>query len=258
MIEVDIANPYFLAVAVPAVLVAGVSKGGFGSGGAFAATPLLALMIGPNAAIGIMLVVLMIMDLAGLAAYWGRWSWRNARAIMLGAVPGSLLGMLFFAWTDPAAIRFLIGCIALAFVAFQIARARGWAPDRARPFSALRAGFWGMVTGFTSFVSHAGGPPTAIQLLGQRLDKATFQATTVLVFWWVNLIKVPSYVALGLLDRETLAVALWLAPVAILGILLGVAAHRRVPERWFFRLIYALLTVTGAKLVWDGLAAWAG
>jgi uncharacterized membrane protein YfcA len=254
MIEVDIADPAFLAVAIPAVLMAGISKGGFGSGGAFAATPLLALMIGPNAAIGIMLVLLMVMDVTGLVAYWRRWSWPNAKALMIGALPGAAIGMMFFAWTNPDAIRLLIGSIALAFVAFQIARERGWAPDRRRPFSPIRAGFWGMVTGFTSFVSHAGGPPTAIHLLGQRLDKSTYQATTVLVFWWVNLIKVPPYFALGLFGGGNFQTALWLTPVAILGMMLGVAAHSRVSDVWFFRLIYGLLAITGTKIVWDGLS----
>lgn len=258
MIEVDITNPAFLAVAVPAVLVAGISKGGFGSGGAFAATPLLALMIGLNAAIGIMLVLLIVMDLTGLVAYWRRWSWPNARALMWGVAPGVVIGMVFFAWTDPAAIRLLIGCIALAFVAFQVARARGWAPDRNRPYDPRRAFFWGAVTGFTSFVSHAGGPPTAIQLLSRKLDKSTFQATTVLIFWWVNLLKVPPYYALGLFDNGNFAAALWLTPVAVCGILLGVVAHGRVSDLWFFRLIYSLLTITGAKLVWDGVAGLMG
>jgi hypothetical protein len=255
MIDVDIADPAFLAAAIPAVLLAGISKGGFGSGGAFAATPLLALMIGPNAAIGIMLVLLIIMDATGLVAYWRKWSWPNARALMIGAVPGALIGMMVFAWTSPGAIRLLIGCIALAFVAFQIARKRGWAPDRNRPFNPIRAGFWGMVTGFSSFVSHAGGPPTAIQLLGQKLDKSTYQATTVLIFWWVNLIKAPPYYALGLFGGGNFTTALWLAPVAILGMVLGVVAHKHVSDLWFFRLIYTLLTITGTKLVWDELNA---
>ncbi len=252
MIEVDIANPAFLAAAVPAVLIAGISKGGFGSGGAAAATPLLALMIGPDAAVGIMLTLLMIMDVTGLVAYWGRWSWPNARAMMIGALPGVAIGMMFYAWTNPAAIRLLIGCIALGFVAFQIARARGWTPERNRPFDPLRAGFWGAAAGFTSFVSHAGGPPTAIHLLGQKLDKSTYQSTTVLIFWWVNLIKVPPYLALGLLSGGNFTVSLWLAPVAVAGMLLGVFAHSRVSDVWFFRLIYGLLMATGAKLVWDG------
>jgi len=44
----------FFALAVPAVIFAGVLKGGFGSGAAFAATPLLALILEPGAAIGLM------------------------------------------------------------------------------------------------------------------------------------------------------------------------------------------------------------
>ena len=119
----------------------------------------------------------------------------------------------------------MIGAIALGFVVFQIARMRGWFVP-SRPAPSRPAGlFWGTIAGFTSFVSHAGGPPAAIYLLGSRLDKTRFQATTVVVFWWVNLIKFPAYIALGMFTPATLWANLILAPVAILGVLLGAWAH---------------------------------
>ena len=242
----------FFAAAVPAVLLAGVSKGGFGGGAGFAATPLLALAVGPDMAVGMMLPLLMLMDATGLRAYWRRWSARDARAMMAGALPGIGLGAAFFAWTPIDATRLLIGGIALGFVAFRVARARGWIAARTRPFSAARAAFWGAAAGFTSFASHAGGPPATIHLISRGLDKTTFQATTVVLFWWINLVKLGPYWAVGLFENGQLRAALWLAPVALAGIFLGFWAHRRVPERVFFAVILAALTLTGAKLSWDG------
>jgi uncharacterized membrane protein YfcA len=113
--------------------------------------------------------------------------------------------------------------------------------------------FWGTVTGFTSFISHAGGPPASMYLLGVGLSKTTYQASTVLVFWWVNLIKVPAYLEVGMLNRSLLVPILVLAPIAVAGVFAGVWAHHRVSDAFFFRLTYTLLAVTGAKLVWDAL-----
>ncbi|MEM9010535.1 MAG: sulfite exporter TauE/SafE family protein [Pseudomonadota bacterium] len=244
----------FFALAIPAVLFAGISKGGFGSGAAFAATPLLALVLEPVFAVGVMLPLLMVMDLTTLGPFWRQWSLRDARALMIGAVPGVGLGVLLFRYTDADAVRLLIGAIALGFVAYQLGRSRGWISIAARPFRLGAALLWGSVAGFTSFVSHAGGPPAAVHLLSQNLSKTTYQATTVLVFWWVNILKFFPYLALGLFSRETVVANLALAPVAVAGALLGVRAHRLISERWFFRVTYVLLTITGTKLIWDALS----
>ncbi|HIE55013.1 MAG TPA: hypothetical protein EYP90_07525, partial [Chromatiaceae bacterium] len=95
----------FFLFAVPAVIFAGVSKGGFGSGVAFAATPLLALIVSPGQAIGLMLPLLMLMDVTALRPYWRKWDWPGARALMTGAVPGVALGALLYSVADADLFR---------------------------------------------------------------------------------------------------------------------------------------------------------
>ena len=113
--------------------------------------------------------------------------------------------------------------------------------------------FAGVLAGFTSFVSHAGGPPAAVYLLSRKPSKTEYQATTVLVFWVINLAKAVPYAGLGLFSAETLKLDLVLAPFALFGTWAGVRLHHIMPERLFFAVAYVLLTVTGAKLIWDGL-----
>lgn len=247
-------DPWVMAVAVPAVLFTGISKGGFGSGAAFAAAPILALVIDPRMAVGLMLPLLMLIDLFTVKSFWGRWHGPSARALILGALPGIGLGMWLFRVADADTFRLLIGAIALLFVAYQVARGRGWLRLADRPFNPLGGAVAGAVAGFTSFVSHAGGPPVAVFLLAQGMGKTAYQATSVIVFWAINALKFVPYAVLGIFTAETLALDLWLAPVALAGAWLGVRAHHVVPERPFFALTYLLLTLTGAKLVWDALA----
>jgi uncharacterized protein len=243
----------FFLLAVPAVMLAGVSKGGFGSGAAFAATPILALVVDPRLALGLMLPLLMLIDVATLRPYWRKWSWEDAKLLALGAMPGVLLGVALYRVANADVFRFLIGIMAVSFVAFQLARARGWVRASERPAGTAAGLIAGLVAGFTSFVSHAGGPPVAVYLLSQRLTKTAFQATTVLVFWVVNIVKVVPYAVLGIFTAETLWANVLLAPAALLGAWIGVKAHRMVPERLFFGITYVLLTVTGSKLIWDAL-----
>jgi hypothetical protein len=243
----------FFAFAIPAVIFAGVSKGGFGSGAAFAATPLLALILEPGAAIGLMLPLLMLMDVTALRPYWKQWHGPSAWALILGAVPGVVLGALIYRAVDPDLFRLLIGLVALGFVGFQAAvKLRLWVPS-GRHMSDRAGLLAGVVGGLTSFISHAGGPPAAVFLLSRGLDKTTYQATTVIVFWAINLMKFIPYAFLGIFSWQTAKADLFLIPFAILGVWLGVWAHRVFSERAYFALTYALLVVTGGKLVFDAL-----
>ncbi|GGH38678.1 hypothetical protein SAMN05444007_11123 [Cribrihabitans marinus] len=250
MLEFDLA---FFAVAVPAVIFAGISKAGFGSGAAFASASILAILLPPGLALGIMLPLLMLVDVASLRPYWRRWAGPEARILILGAMPGVALGALLYRVANDDVIRLLIGAVALGFVAWQLSVARGWVRLGASPLPRSSGYLAGLFAGFTSFVSHAGGPPAAVYLLGRRLDKSTYQATTVIVFWAINIAKFIPYSFLGIFTARTFLADLMLAPAALLGAWLGVRAHRMIPERAFFAVTYTLLTATGTKLIWDAL-----
>lgn len=244
----------FLALAIPAVIFAGVSKGGFGSGAAFAATPILALAVEPAVALGVMLPLLMLVDVAALRPYWGQWHAPSAKVLCLGGVPGVVLGIWLYQAANPDVFRFLIGFISVAFVAYELARRGGLLCIPAQPFRPVLGAFAGVIAGFTSFISHAGGPPVAMYLLSQTMGKTTYQATTVITFWVINLLKAVPYAVLGVFTAQTLMANLVLAPFALLGAWLGVKAHRIIPERLFFGVTYILLLVTGSKLILDAIS----
>ena len=246
-------NGAFFAVAAPAVLFAGVSKGGFGSGAAFASATILALIIEPGAALGLMLPLLMLIDLATLRPYWKRWNWPDAKVLILGGVPGVALGVALFRVADADLLRLLIGVISVAFVLWHLAQRAGVIRPFARQLSPRTGVLAGVAAGFTSFISHAGGPPTALYLLSQGMGKTTYQATTVLAFWAINIAKFIPYAFLGLFTAQTALADLLLAPFALIGAWLGVRLHNAIPDTAFFALTYVLLTLTGSKLIWDAL-----
>lgn len=243
----------FFAVAGPAVFFAGVSKGGFGSGAAFAAASILALVVEPGLALGVMLPMLMLIDAGALRPYWGKWRAPEARLLILGALPGLVLGAALYTVAAPDLFRLLIGGVSVGFVLWKLMLGRGWVRLGGAPLSDRAGLVAGGVVGFTTFVSHAGGPPAAVFLLTRGLSKTEYQATTVLIFWILNLMKFVPYAALGMFTAQTLLANLVLAPFALLGTWAGVRAHHLVSERLFFGLTYVLLLLTGGKLIWDGL-----
>ena len=246
-----ISDPWFYVVAVPAVLLSGISKGGFGGGLGILAVPLMALFVSPFHAAAIMLPILCTMDLFGLWAYRNTWDRRNLIIMLPAALVGIAVGALTFRFFDEDFVRLLVGGIAVAFTLNRWLKRQ---PKGGRGAGIVSGSAWSVVAGFTSFVAHAGGPPLQFHLLPQRLDKTVYVGTTVVFFLVVNYVKLVPYGILGLFSPANLGTALVLAPLAPLGIRLGVRLHSVVPEVWFYRVCYVMLLLTGCKLIWDGLS----
>ena len=249
-----IQDPFFYAVAIPAVILVGISKGGFPGAFGGMAVPLMSFAISPKTAAGIMLPILCLMDLFGLWAYRGTWDRARMRTMVIGAVIGIALGGLMFGHLNEQAIRFLVGSIA---VLFALNHWLGFAA-RQRPIgpTSIKGMFWSGLSGFTSTVAHAGGPPLMVYMLPLKMDKTLLVGTTVIFFTVVNYVKLIPYALLNQLNFSNLAMSLVLAPLAPLGIGLGVWLHHRVQEELFYRISYGLLFAMGAKLIYDGLINW--
>ena len=240
-------DPWFWAIGVFAVFTTGISKGGIGGGAGSAATPLLSLVISPFAAAAIMLPVLCVMDVFGIRAYMWRWDGALVKRIVAGGVVGCLAGAATFSLMSENWIRILLGSIAVGFVAWS------YLPRLApRPASARAGVLWSMLSGYTSFVTHAGGPPIMVYLLPLRLEKTVFVATSLVYFAALNYAKVIPYVLLGLFDARNLATSAALLPFGVAGIYCGFWVQKRMDPRLFYRVVHALLFASGAKLLYDG------
>ncbi|MDJ0684959.1 MAG: sulfite exporter TauE/SafE family protein [Alphaproteobacteria bacterium] len=246
-------DPWFYAIAIPAVVLTGVSKGGFGGTVGMLGTPLMALAVAPIQAAAIMLPILCAMDLLGMLAYRGKAGFQHLVYLAPGALIGIAIGTASFRYLNDDLIRILIGTLTWGFLMFSFFRARLGAQDPVGP-SAPKGVFWGAASGFTSFVAHAGGPPAQIYLLPQKLGKTVLVGTLVWFFFIVNYVKLVPYFYLGQFSPTNLGAALVLAPLAPVGIGLGVWLHKRIPEALFFRIIYVALFLVGAKLLYDGAA----
>ena len=235
-------------MAIPAVILTGISKAGLGIAGGIA-VPILALAISPIQAAAVMLPILLVMDVVSVYLYRKEWSREHMRIIMPAGVLGTLIGWATFSYLDEHSLRVILGLISLGFVS------QSWlAKYPLDPAPRVRKGFfWGTISGITSFVAHSGGPPLYVYLLPLRLPKPVHVGTTVIFFAVVNALKVVPYFALGLLDRTNLTTAAVLMPIVPIGIVLGIWIQRKLSTRWFFRLAYIILFLTGAKLLYDGI-----
>ena len=253
VVPVLIDDPVFYIAAVPAVFLAAVSKGGFGGGLASLGVPMMSLVISVPQAAAIMLPILCLMDLVGVWAYRKTWDRRNLKIMVAGAAIGIMTGTATFHWFDGPTVKFLVGCIAISFTLHNWLKKAPRAEDaRPTPGKAYKGILWGTLSGFTSFLAHAGGPPANAFLLPQRMDKTLFVGTMIMFFTTVNWVKLLPYWWLGLLPIGNLTMSLVLAPLAPIGVLTGVWLHNRISPTWFYRLCYLFLFAAGLKLLYDG------
>ncbi|WP_230531379.1 sulfite exporter TauE/SafE family protein [Microvirga roseola] len=249
-----ITDPLFYAAAIPAVILLGLAKGGF-SGIGLLSLPLMALVVSPVQAAAITLPLLIVQDVVSVWAYRHTWDRRNVVLLVAGATSGILTGYLLAAQVSDAAVKLAIGVISVAFAIRRIILERGAIQPKPTLADGPRGLFWGGVTGFTSMIAHAGGPPFQIYVMPQRLPRDVFVGTGAIVFGIVNWIKVPPYIALGQFTTENLTTAVALFPVAIASTWAGVLLVRRVSPERFYTFVYLLLVLVGAKLVYDGATA---
>jgi uncharacterized membrane protein YfcA len=252
---VPLTDPFFYALAIPAFLLVGISKGGFGGGLGSMGVPMMALAIPVPQAAAIMLPLLMIMDVFGVWRYRRDWSRAHMAILLTGAVLGTILGYLAFKLLDELWVRLLIGTIAVSSGAQDLLRqllGRRSATPSAPNWP--KGVFWSCVSGVTSFIANAGGPPLQVYLQPYRLDNTAFVATFAVFFWVINWLKFFPFLHLGLFTFENLGTSAVLLPLAAAGMWMGFRMHARVDQKRFYLWCNLFLFATGWKLVYDGIA----
>lgn len=240
----------FWTAALAASVLVGMGKGGLPAVGMLS-VPVLALVINPVTAAGLLLPVYVLSDMFGLYAYRHDFDRRVLAIIVPGMVAGVVFGWATASLVPEWAVTALVGAIGFAFALNLLLRPKTKAdPRQARVVPGL---FWGSITGFTSFVSHSGGPPYQVYTLPLGLTKTVFAGTSTIAFAILNAIKLIPYWHLGQLSLANLKVALVLMPVAAASVFLGVKLVKWLPEAAFFRFVTWALLALSIKLLWDGL-----
>jgi hypothetical protein len=269
-----------------AALVVGVSKAGFGSGVGIVAVPLMAVAIGTDRMLGVLLPVLVIGDVFSVIHYIRARDGRNLRVLLSGCAVGVVCGGLVLGWfrglpNGESLLDGSVGGLCILFVTVKawllLRRARanvvktdapkidGHASSDDNDSPAMSVPYkpagWhgvsvGLAAGFTSTLAHAAGPVVAMYLLAQRMDKRVFVGTCAWFFFGCNLMKVPVFLAGArpIITGDTLSLLPYLAPLVIAGTFLGVWMNKKIPARAFSVVVYVMVLLTGAKLLWGALA----
>jgi uncharacterized membrane protein YfcA len=245
-----IVDPWFYAAAIPAMIILGLSKGGFTTMGMLS-VPIMALAISPVQAAGIVLPILVLSDIVALVSYRNLYDLRTLKIVLPAAVVGIGIGWATAAWVTEHHIRLIVGVVSVLFALNY------WFRDRLRQKphgpNVAKGTFWGVISGFTSFVSHAGGPPFQMYAVPLRLEPRIYAGTSVILFAAVNAMKLVPYFFLGQFDTTNLTASAILLPVSIPATFLGVWLVKKFETDSFYKWIYASIFVVGIYLIFEGV-----
>jgi len=238
-----------LVLVVVATVFIGIGKAGFGGGVGLVSPALYAQVMPMRQVLGLMQPLLMVGDVAALGAWWRKWDLRNVLLLMPGTILGVLSGAAIIAHLPNRYLQVGLGIISLTFVLLQVLRQRGTITGASFRPVLWQAAIVGFVAGVCSTLAHAAGPIITLYLMPQNLGKERFVATTALYFAILNLLKFPFFLLNGMLTAHVALSAAWLAPLPVLGALLGVWMNKRVSEKVFTTIVYAVVVLTAAKLL---------
>jgi uncharacterized membrane protein YfcA len=245
-----LSDPWFVATALAAVSLLGLSKGGFFGLGTMG-LPLMSLFVPPMQAAAILLPTLLAQDALTIWTYRRTWSAENLKLMIPSMAVGIAIAYLFAASLSAADIRLAIGIIIAIFVF------RHWLGtkfDRLAPRPSTTTGVvFSVIGGFTTMLANAGGPAWQMHLLPQKLEKFTYVGTITMLFAASNIMKLPAYNALGQLTVENFKVGLTLLPAAVIANCAGIWLVRRTPTELFFRIAYVLMFFISIELIRNAL-----
>ena len=244
-------NLIFFLTVVPAIILFGIAKSGLGGSIALISIPLMTISMPLTTALGIILPILIFSDFIATYKYRKEFDIETLKLIVPFAAIGIFIGSITFSYFSEELLKFIIGFMGFLFAGHYFFFKKNKEAKSVKNF--LKGGICSTVAGFTSFSVHAGGTPTSIYLLPLRMKKEIYVGTRIIFFTFVNLIKLPLYIYLSMMNFETFKQSLVLFPVAVIGILIGYQILKIIEEKLFYNILYALIFVTSSKLVLDFL-----
>ena len=244
-------NLLFFFTVIPAIIFFGIAKSGLGGSMALISIPLMTISMPLTTALGIILPILIFSDFIATYKYRKEFDLETLKLIVPFAAVGIFIGSLSFSYFSEELLKFIIGLMGFLFAGHYFFFKKNKEAKSEKNF--LKGGICSTIAGFTSFSVHAGGTPTSIYLLPLRMKKEIYVGTRIIFFTFVNLIKLPLYINLSMMNFETFKQSLILFPVALIGILIGYQLLKIIEEKLFYNILYALIFVTSSKLIFDFL-----
>ncbi len=242
-------NLLFLISVVPAIILYGIAKSGLGGSISLISVPLMTVVMPLNQALAVILPILIFSDIVAVYRFRREFDFSTLKLIVPFAALGIIIGSFTFKYFSEDLLKLIVGIMGFLFAGHYFLFKKEKKIPAKKNF--LKGAIFSSIAGFSSFCVHAGGTPTSIYLLPLRLKKEIYVGTRIIFFTFVNLIKLPLYIYLSMMNFDTLYQSALLLPLAITGIFIGYKLLKIIDENLFYNIIYVLILVSSTKLLID-------
>jgi uncharacterized membrane protein YfcA len=223
-------------IAMAIAALAGVIRGITGFGGAMVLTPPLALLLGPQLAIPVVLLVEAFAGAPMMRDAARHATWRTLAPISLAACVTIPLGGYVLVHADQDVLRRAIAAIVGVFALLLLKGAR-YTGAHGLPSSLALGALSGTLLGATGI----GGPPVILYLLSGPDPVHVTRANLTLYVALISVAGLTMLATRGLLDATALMSTLFLAPLYLIGVLLGGRLFARFSDKRFRQFTLVLL-----------------
>ncbi|MBM7570849.1 sulfite exporter TauE/SafE family protein [Aquibacillus albus] len=244
----DLSILEWLIVLVSAIFI-GFTKTGVSSLGILVVT-ILMYIFPAKESVGILLPMLIVGDIFAVIYYRRNVVWKYLFSLMPWVIAGIMIGYFVLDQVNDNQLKPMIGSLVLALIILHVSRERlGVRFNQMLPTSRWFTLLMGILAGFTTMIGNAAGGVMAIYLLVKGLPKKDFVGTGAWFFLFVNVIKIPFYINLGLITFDSITFNLWLAPTIIIGAFIGVKVLTLIPQKTFQMLILGFAAIGALRLL---------
>ena len=242
-------NSLFFISVVPAIILYGIAKSGLGGSISLISVPLMTVVMPLQQALAIILPILIFSDIIAVYRFRKEFDFSILRVIVPFAAIGIIVGSFTFNNFSEDLLKLIVGIMGFLFAGHYFLFKKEKTIPAKKNF--LKGAICSLVAGFSSFCVHAGGTPTSLYLLPLRLKKEIYVGTRIIFFCFVNLIKLPLYIYLSMLNFDTLYQSVTIFPLALVGIFIGYKLLKIIKENLFYNIIYGLIFVSSIKMIID-------
>ena len=242
-------NLLFFLTVVPAIILFGIAKSGLGGSVSLISIPLMTFVMPLNQALAILLPILIFSDFISAYKFRKEFDLNTLKLMVPFAAIGAIIGASTFSYFSESYLKFILGVMGFVFAFHYFFLKK----DANKPVAAnyFKGAICSAVAGFTSFCAHSGGTPTSIYLLPLRLKKEIYVGTRIIFFTCINLVKLPFYLYLSMVNTSSFTQSLILLPLSVFGIFVGYKLLKIIEESLFYNAIYILILVASTKLIMD-------
>ncbi|WP_226573028.1 sulfite exporter TauE/SafE family protein [Acuticoccus sediminis] len=242
-------EPHILAAVLGSVLAAAILRGLTGFGFALAAVPLLSLVVSPEQAVTLAMLLQLMIGIRDSIALHAVLDRPSLARLSIGALLGTPVGVAFLTVLEPSVMRVAIAVIVIVGLVFILRAPKKAAADRLR-----LAVPTGIVAGLFAGLAAMPGPPAVAYYLGTDRPANVTRASLMIFFFVTSLIAVPLLFLNGAVDLTIAGASVVAFPVFILGTAIGTRLFRRTSETGYRSLAIATLVLMALAAGIRGIA----